>query len=166
MKAKRIIAMLSMLFISMSAAAAIKVGVVNIQEVVKNMPERQQVVDSLKKELNTKQGQLSTIEDALKKIQKRIERDKAILSKKEVAELKEEFIKLQRDFARKKGAFQEDLAALENSEMQKLFKKAADAVDSYAKANNFDLIIRRNAAPFYVSERVDITNAIVKALSK
>lgn len=166
MRAKRFILTVGVALFSFCALASTKVGVVNIQEVVKNMPERATVVESLKKELQSKQAKLSTIEEGIQKIQKQIERDKAILSEKEMDGLKDKFIGLQRDFARKKKAFQEDLAALENKEMQNLFKKAANAVDAYAKANNYDLILRRSAAPFFVSQKVDITQDIVKALSQ
>lgn len=165
-KMKQLMVLVLGLLASTVLFATTKVGVVNIQEVIKNMPEREKVLEVLKKELNAKQAKLSGVEESIKKLQEKIERDKAILSAKELEELKDNFVNLQRDFARKKNEFQDDLAQLENKEMQKIFKKAADAIDTYAKANGYDLIIRRDAAPFYISSKVDITDAVVKNLNK
>ncbi|TLZ52314.1 MAG: OmpH family outer membrane protein [Gammaproteobacteria bacterium] len=68
-----------------------------------------------------------------------------------------------RDLERARGEFNDDATAKRNEEMSRLQKTLGEEVRSYAKAQNYDLILTGESV-VYAAPAYDITPAILAAL--
>ena len=70
---------------------------------------------------------------------------------------------LDQDFKRKQRIFSEDLNQRKNEEIAALVDRAVKAVKQIAEAEKYDIVLQDAV---YFNPRVDITDKVLKALSK
>lgn len=61
--------------------------------------------------------------------------------------------------------FRETIVDLQNSELEKNFKKIIELVDEYSKTNSIDIVLNKSAV-VYVNPKFDITNKILDILKE
>lgn len=153
--------------VSLSApvmAADIKIGVVNMREVMAKAPQREAITAMLKKEFTARQDELRKLNEEIQKKVEKAQRDGPVLSAQQKVDVKRELEKLNTDFRMKEKAFQEDLNRRDNEEGRKLYLKVTQAIESIAKQGSYDVILARETVP-YISERADITKDVLGVLS-
>lgn len=148
------------------ADAPFKIGVIDINEVLQKSPQRQALATELQNEFSGRQKQLVDMSKELQKLEEKAKRDKSVLSTTQLSQLEQDIVKKRREFKTAQESFQEDAALKENQKTQKLFLEIGTIIDDIAKKEQFDLILRREAAPFYISQRVDITDQVVQQMLK
>ena len=67
-----------------------------------------------------------------------------------------------RELQRKRRAFQEDLAARRNEELQRVLARADEVVKQVAAAEKYDLVLQEAV---YVNPRIDLTNKVLDILN-
>jgi len=90
-------------------------------------------------------------------------RDSATMSESERNKVERETLTQKRELKRTQDEFKEDLNIRRNEEMSKLQRELFDAVVAVAKEQKYDLIVE---SAVYASDRIDITDAVLKRLSK
>lgn len=153
-------------FVTTSAVAELKIGVVSVSDVMQKYPQREQVIAKLKQEFEKRNQEVLKLKKDLERLQNRLDRDSSVITPNEAQEIQKEVIEKRRTLRNLEEAFQEDAARREQEEAQKLLEKIGKIVDNIAKAEKYDLIIRREAAPFYVSDRVDVTQKVLSKLGE
>ena len=68
----------------------------------------------------------------------------------------------ERELQRKRRAFQEDLAARKNEELQRVLARADEVVKQVAAAEKYDLVLQEAV---YVNPRIDLTNKVLDILN-
>ncbi|MBI2379982.1 MAG: OmpH family outer membrane protein [Gammaproteobacteria bacterium] len=147
-----------------SIAADLKIGVVNMREVMAKAPQREAITAMLKKEFTTRQDELRKLDKQIQGKVEKAQRDAPVLSAQQKIDIKRELEQLNTDFRLRQKAFEEDLGRRDNEEGRKLYLKVTQAIENIAKNGGYDIILARETVP-YISERADITKDVLGALS-
>lgn len=142
----------------------LKIGVVSVSEIMQKYPQREQVITKLKQEFEKRHGELVHLKKDLETLQTKLDRDASVITNTEAQSIQKDLIEKRRNLRNLEEAFQEDATRREQEEAQKLLEKIGKIVDNIAKQEKYDIVIRREAAPFYVSERVDMTEVVLSKL--
>ena len=153
-----------MLGMGTAAAEKLKIGVVDIQQILQQAPQVKTINERLEKKYNNRQQEIVKLQEALKKNMEKLERDGAILSVAEKNTLEENIVTQRRDLQRKGQDYQQDLGREQNQEMQQFFALVKAEIDKVAKKEKYDLILQKDGVP-YANDDVDVTAQVMKHLS-
>jgi len=155
----------SLVLLSFSAwAETVKIGYINTQTVVNNLPQYQQSVEELSKEFEPKKqellalfkhielvrGKISTINKTEKKENLQIELSKLAL--------------LEESFKQETEFWQETMNTKKIELLQKIEQLINSTINELALSENYDLILYENAA--FVSDEVNITSRVIERIQK
>lgn len=154
--------MLAVLLCAGVAQAQTKIGVVNYQTLLEESPQAKAASKALQDEFAPRQRELQQKQKDLQAKQDKLNRDAAVMSDAEKGNLEKELRNGERDLQGKGEAFTEELNARRNEELGKLQTVILQEVQSYAKANGFDLVLPRNQI-LYSKDSFDITPQVLQA---
>lgn len=141
-----------------------KIGVIDIQHVIKTAPQRETMAASLRNEFSSRKNELIELGNEITKQEEKLKKDSEILSVTEKRTLEANILKRKRNLKRASQSLQEDVSLSENEKIQSLISEIEVVVDKIADKEKFDLILTREAAPFHVSQRVDLTEKVISEL--
>jgi outer membrane protein len=144
-----------------SAQGNLKIGVINVAKLLENAPQSKVVQDKLEKEFAPRQQAIRSKQQKLQTQQDSFQKDAAVMGEEERNTLERQIREAQRDLQRDQNEYLEDLNARRNEEVGKLQREVYLRAQAYASAQKYDLVI---ADPIYVSNAVDITQAVITAL--
>lgn len=148
-----------------SALAAQKLGIVDIQAVMQQLPQTAKMVESLKEEFKDDGAEIAQMEKDIKYYQEKQKRDSALMTEKEQEELKTKVVELYKAYQEKGQALQKKSQARQNEETGKLLALVKQAIDNIAAKDKFDLILRAETITFAKPE-LDISGKVVEQVSK
>ncbi|TKB44152.1 OmpH family outer membrane protein [Thalassotalea mangrovi] len=155
----------SMLFTGASLAADQKIGTVNVQKVISQLPQMATIQQDIAAEFKEPMDALKQLEGDIKYNLEKRKRDEAIMSKKEIDELDGKIDALTKEYQAKAQPLQQSLKRREQEEQQKILQLVRTAVDSVADEEGFDLILQQSAVAFAKPE-FDISTKVVEQASK
>jgi outer membrane protein len=144
-------------------SADLKIGVVDPQRLLEESPQGKAASEAMRTEFAPRQRTLQAQEQALKAKQEKLQKDSATMSEDQRARAEKELRDAARDLERARAEFNDDATARRNEEMSRLQRTLGEEVRSYAKAQNFDLILTGETV-VYAAPSYDITPAILTAL--
>ena len=158
-----VISVLALLSLS-AFTQTIKIGYINTEQIVNNLPQYQQSVGDLSKEFEPKKQELL---DLFKHIE--LLRAKIIIinNSDNKQNLKIELSKLaslEESFKQETEFWQETMNTKKIELLQKIELLINNTINELAISENYDLILYENAA--YVSEKVNITNKVIERIQK
>jgi len=142
-------------------AAELKIGFVDINRLASESPQAKAAEESMRSEFTPRQRDIQTQQQTLKNREDKLQKDAATMSEDQRTRAEKELRDSYRDLQRKQSEFQDDINARRNEEMQRLQRLVVEEVRTYAKAQNFDLIV---TDAIYANQSLDITAAILAAL--
>lgn len=146
------------------AATTVKIGFVNVQEIMAKAPQAAVASAQLKQEFGAREQALTAERDAIQQQETDLKRNAAVMTaeKKTEAEtaLRDKVGKFNRDMAN----FRDQFSMKRNELLQGLQKQIYDAVVKVAKDGGYDLILSNGVA--YASSRVDLTQQVLDELAK
>jgi len=162
---KKVVFALALVFgVSLAAQAAdLKVGVVNMQQLMAESPQGKKVMAEMKKEFGPRQQKLEAKQKQGQELQKKLQRNSSVMSKSERDETQKQLRDLQRELQVEGQSFQEDVQSERQEKLGGLQKVIMQAVQGYASENNYDLVLPSNAS-VYAGSSVDITDAVMKKM--
>jgi outer membrane protein len=140
-----------------------KIGVVDPQRLLAESPQGKAVTDAMRAEFAPRERTLQAQAQALKAKQEKLQKDGATMTDDQRVRAEKDLRDGERDFERARGEYQDDITARRNEELSRLQRTLGDEVRSYAKAQNFDVILSGEAV-IYQTSAFDITPAILSAL--
>ncbi len=149
--------------VALPAMADQKIGIVNASQLLEESPQGKAATEAMRAEFAPRQRTLQAQEQSLKAKYDKLQKDGATMSDDQRQRAEKELRDGQRDFERAKGEFQDDVTARRNEEMSRLQRTLIDEVRSYAKSQNYDLVLASEAA-LYSSQSYDITPQVLAAL--
>ena len=162
----QIFALLSMLVIAGSlpatAMAQVKVGVVNMAQLLDQAPQARVVIEALQDEFAPRQRDVVSRTNELRELEERYERDMAVLGDDERRNMERQLRDGQRDLQRRQNEFVEDLNLRRNEELGKLQRSLLEEIQAYARRSEYDLIVGEGV--LYASSAIDITPSILEGL--
>jgi outer membrane protein len=144
------------------AWAELKIGVVDYGRLVEESPQAKAALDSIRSEFTPRQRDLQTQQTTLKAKEDKLQKDAATMTQDQRTTAEKELRDNYRDLQRKQSEVQDDFNARRNEEMSRLQKTLIEQVRTYAKAQNFDLVIADGV--IYTTPTIDITPAILAQL--
>lgn len=145
-----------------ASAAELKIGVVDMQEILKQAPQVQQVREQLKKEFAPQQDALLSKQRQLQTLEEKMTKNGAVMSEVDRDTTQNKITQVQHDIQQLRNDFLDDLNLRRNEELGKLQRLVLKEVNEYAGDNHFDLIVGDGV--LYASKRINITSAIIERL--
>ncbi len=140
-----------------------KIGFVNTQRILSDSAPAQAAQKKIEAEFNKREEELQkSVEDFRKRVQQ-FERDAPVLAESDRNRRQRELGNLDADLQRKQREIQEDFNRRRNEEFAEIIERANVAILEIADQENYDLILQDAVT---VSERVDITDKVIKLLEK
>jgi outer membrane protein len=153
---------LSLLVLSAPAWADLKIGVVNSQTLMQDSPQGKAVQQRLQAEFSEKQRDLSTEQQELKSREAALQRDGATMSVDQRSATEQTLRDAERQLAEKQNEYQDDMNARQNQELSKLQQTIIEAVQQYALAQRFDLVLANGV--IFANPAIDITQPVLTLL--
>jgi outer membrane protein len=149
--------------VMLPAWADLKIAVVNPQKLVEESPQGKAVQEAMRAEFAPRQRTLQQTEATLKAKQERLQKDAATMSDDQRVKADKELRDGARDLQRAEGEFNDDVQARRNEELSRLQRTLLEEVRSYAKGQNYDIVLSGEAV-LYSASATDITPAVLSAL--
>ena len=158
-----VLSFLALLSINVFAETT-KIGYIDTEQVVNNLPQYQQNVDRLSNEFEPKKQELLDLFNHIELLRSKI----IIINESENKEnLQEELSKLkslEESFNQETEFWQVTMNNRKIELLQKIELLINSAVNELAISENYDLILYENAA--FVSDKVNITNKVIERIQK
>ena len=145
-----------------TAHAQGKIGVVQLERIVRDSAPAMRAQKKLEAEFAKREGELRKVSEQLKRMQDELEKEGVTMSETQRRNKEREFGDLNREFQRKQREFREDLNQRRNQELARVVEQANAVIRQIAEQEKFDIIFQE--MPAYVSPRIDITDKVIKAL--
>jgi outer membrane protein len=149
------------LFLSAPALAQVKIGVVNLDRLIREAPAAVTAQKRLQTEFQPREKELSALSDKIKAAQDNLSKNGLTMSESARQQRERELVELNRDLQRKQQAFQEDLTQRRNEALSGLIEQANRAVRQIAQNEKFDIIFQEAV---YWSPSIDLTEKVMKTL--
>lgn len=146
------------------AQTNVRVGFVNVNFVLQNAPQTQAVNETLTAEFAPREAALVARQEELNTKKENYQRDAAVMAQAERTALEREITNGERDLQRDAGLLQEDLEIRQAELVNELQANIARRIQAFAVAEGYDLIVT-NQSVVYASETIDVTEAVMRALS-
>jgi outer membrane protein len=146
-----------------AAMAEMKVGFVDTAKLMESAPQVKEAQSKIEAEFAPREKELVELQRKIRTQEDRLARDSAVMSESENTKLERDILAMRRDLKRSQEEFRDDLNIRRNEVLAKLQREIFDAIVAFAKVQNYDLIMGQGVV--YSSERVDITEAVLKELT-
>ena len=143
--------------------ADIRVGFVNTERLFREAAPAKRAQQKLEREFATRDGEIQKLSKQVQSLQSTLERDGATMADAERRNRERDLANLTRDLQRSQREFREDLNLRRNEELSSVQERANKVIQQIAEAEKYDLIVQDPVV--YASQRIDITEKVIKALA-
>jgi outer membrane protein len=159
--------------ISLASTAAVagtedhpfKMGVLDWQQLLQKAPQAEVAGKRLEKEFQIPKEKLDNKQKEFLTKRDKLQKDKDVMSANERAKKEKELAKMEQDLRRIDEELRSDYTTRHREEMDEFIRIVRECVDRMAKDKKIDLVIPQEATLF-VSDRIDMTEEVLKALEK
>ena len=159
----RILVLFSIVLLSFSSwAEKVKIGYIDMQTVVNNLPQYQQSVEEISKEFEPKKQELLDLYKHIELLEMKVN---AINNTEKKDNLQIELTKLaslEESFKQETDLWQETMNTKKIELLQKIELLINNTINELAISENYDLILYENAA--YVSDEINITDKVIERI--
>ena len=160
----KFLAFVTLFLASLSVYAELKVGFVQVDKILQEAPQTIESNKKLEKEFSSRTDKLKADVKALKERESSFSKDALTMKDSERGTKEKSLSQLRVDVQRIERELREDINIRRNEELGGLQEQINKAVTSVSKAEGFDLVLYNGVA--YASEKIDITDKILKSLGK
>lgn len=151
-----------LMFTLPTLAADLKIGFVNVVKIMDSAPQVEEANKRLEKEFAPKEKSIQKQQQEASRLEERINKDGSVMSDDELKRVTRQLQDLQRDLVRDQEDARRDLNIRRNEELSKLQKQIFDVIQTFAKEDDYDLILTDGVV--WASEKIDITDDVLKRL--
>ncbi len=146
-------------------SADIKLGVVDLQQVMQKSTQITTINNQLTKQFQPRQQKILAAQKSLQTEIEQLNRNSATMTETDRNKLQDQVIADRANVQGMMLAFQRDVNTAQNEAMKKFMAQLNTIVSNIAKAGNYDLVLQRAGIPF-VKNELDITSQVVDGLNK
>ena len=159
----RILSISCLVLLSFSAwSETVKIGYIDTQKIVSNLPQYQQSVDEITKEFEPKKQELLDLFKHIELLRVKINTINKS-EKKENLQLEiSKLASLEESFKKETEFWQETMNNNKIELLQKIELLINNTINDIAISENYDLILYENAA--FVSDEINITNKVIERI--
>ncbi len=145
-----------------AAQAQLKIGVVSVPQLIEESPQAKGAMQALQDEFMPRRREIENQQKELKAREDKLTRDSAVMSEAERGKAERDLRDGQRELQRRQNEYVEDLNVRRNEELGKLQRTLLQEVQTYAKAQGFDLVVGDGV--LYAKDNINITPAVLSNL--
>jgi outer membrane protein len=154
-----------MLPLSVSAEMKIfKIGYVVVEKILKEAPQTAASNKKLEKEFKSRTDGLQKKVKAIQKQEKEFNKNSVTMATADRQKAQKKIQNSKIEIQRIERELREDIDIRRREEIGKLQQKINEAIEEMAKTDKYDLILYQGVA--YASKEIDITDKLIKVLSK
>lgn len=146
---------------SAAAAAELKIGVVNMERILRESKTAIEASDRLNAEGQRRQEEIEGISRRFKSRLERFEKDAPAMDETTRLQERRALAEMERDVTRRSREAREEFNQRRNEEVLLLQNRAGRLVQDLAKREKFDLVL---CEYFYASDRIDLTKRVIDLL--
>ena len=146
-----------------SAGTSLKIGVVNMERILRESKTAQRASDRLNEEGQRRQEEIEAMSRRFKTKLERFEKDAASMSEAERVNERRELAEMERDVTRRSREAREEFNQRRNEEVLLLQNRAARIIQDVSRREHFDLVLYEF---FYASDRIDLTKRVIDELDR
>ncbi|MCE9633758.1 MAG: OmpH family outer membrane protein [Methylophilales bacterium] len=143
---------------------AIKIGYVNVEQILKEAPQTAESGKKLEKEFSARQQELEKMAKQIKDHETSLDKDSLTMSETDRRNKERDVSNMKIELQRKSRELREDANLRKNEELGAIQERINKAVTAVAEAEGYDLVIYGGVA--YASKKADITDKVLKSLGK
>ena len=148
---------------SAAAASDIKIGVVNTEQILRESIPAIQAQKRIEQEFVPRDEAIKKMATQAKTLQDKLEKESINMEESKRRALERELANLSREYQRAQKQMREDLSVRQNEEYSMILDRTNHAISKIAEKENYDLILQLQDS-VYRSQRIDITDKVIKAL--
>lgn len=145
-----------------TAQAELKIAVVSVPQLIEESPQAKSAMQALQDEFMPRRREIETQQKELKAREDKLTRDSAVMSEAERNKSEKDLRDGQRDLQRRQNEYVEDLNVRRNEELGKLQRTLLQEVQTYARAQGYDLVIGDGV--LFAKDGINITAAVLANL--
>lgn len=160
---------LALMLVSATAAWAkdLKIGVLDMQEVIEKSEPGMEAMGDLKDKFQKMRDDLEEQKAEIENLREQMEKQSLVLSQEAKQDKELAFKRKVRDFQDTYQTYQRRMQEQQQQISQPILQVLVDVVKSYGKSNNFDMLFdKRNSGLLYSTEAVDVTNPVIVELNR
>lgn len=148
-------------------AEDIKIGVFDIQKVMKESKTVGSYRQKFGKEMESKKKAFDEKQNAVKQIEDKLRKEGQKLSGSQVKALEEKHANELKELKRMKEDMDVDLQKADRDLTQKAFQEIGDVIKKIAEKENYTIIFEKTSAGIvHLKDKIDITDKIISAYDK
>ena len=156
--------LITAIFIPSSVSAELKLGIVNLDQLFKEIPIYNESQEKIKKTFDPKARNLKTLEEQWNSLNEKYLKNETVMSDKEKKVLVEKIQTIETKFRNGQEKIQTDLKQMQQQELSKIRAIVESAITEYAEKNDFDIIMRADGTTLYAKKYINITQEIISKL--
>ncbi|MCF8186289.1 MAG: OmpH family outer membrane protein [Sulfuritalea sp.] len=145
-------------------ALELKVGYVQVDKILQEAPQTAESGKKLEREFSPRSQELDRMAKQIKELETALDKDGLTITEAERRNKERDVQNIKIEFQRKQRELREDINLRKNEELGSLQDRINKAVQSVAKAENYDLVMYSGVA--YAADKIDITDKVLKLLGK
>lgn len=145
------------------AQDAAKIGFVNTERIFREATPSKAATAKIEQEFSRREKELQEMAARLKSMSEKLDKEGPVLAESDRMRRQRELTDLDKDFQRKQREFREDLNQRRNEELATVLERTNKVIKQIAEAEKFDIVFQEAV---YISQRIDITDKVLKALNK
>tara|TARA_B100000035_G_scaffold233403_1_gene201667 strand:+ start:44837 stop:45325 length:489 start_codon:yes stop_codon:yes gene_type:complete len=161
---KKILLIIFTCFLTNIANSEVKIGFVQVDQILKNAPQTAASNKKLEKEFKKRTDTLKKAIQEIQKEEKDFAKNSLTLSDKEKEKISRKLQQSKIDAQRDERELREDIDIRRREEINELQTEVNKTIEKIAADQKFDLIVYQGVA--YASPKIDITDQVIKALGK
>jgi outer membrane protein len=161
---KKLVIASLMIFTMSVHAAELKVGYVQVDKILQEAPQTAESGKKLEKEFSPRSQELDRMAKQIKDLESALDKDGLTITEADRRSKERDVQNIKTEFQRKQRELREDINLRKNEELGSLQDRINKAVQSVAKAENYDLVMYSGVA--YAADKIDITDKVLKLLGK
>lgn len=139
-----------------------KIGFVRTERIYREAAPAKVAQAKIEQEFAKREKELQEIAARIKTMSDKLDKDAAVLSDSERVKRQRELGDMDKDFQRKQREFREDLNQRRNEELATVLERTDKVIKQIAEAEKYDIVFQEAV---YISNRIDITDKVLKALN-
>lgn len=158
-----LITIVSISELTMVSAGDIKIGVVNTEKILRESLPAIQAQKKIDQEFVPRDEDIKKMAIQAKTLQDKLEKDSMAMEETERRNLERNLANLSREYQRAQRQMREDFSVRQNEEYSVILERTNRAISKIAETEKYDLILQLQDS-VYRSQRIDITDKVIKAL--
>lgn len=162
------VAVLATLIMGTSVNAfAHKVGIVDMQEIYKQLPQMAKIEQSLQTEFAERRQELEKLQGDIRFEAEKFKRESTTMSQEQKDALRDKIQGMQKNLAEKGRPLEQEIKARQNQELAKVQTLIIETIEEIAKKGKFDEVkIKDTTIYFNPKEVTDLSEKVVEVVSK